>query len=292
MPSKVVPSAQGADESDSLVATVRALEKKIAENGGSWRDTVRGGHPFGFTSLLWLPFAPFTASWGKILLHTMAEDESELLDMLNSQSTFISLYFSLIGVHAMGRAVQEPVELASQIAQMIYTILGPFNMMGIIVVYSSYTLVASAPRHRRHEVLLAHPRLASLGYSMGPPSFFMLTLAFTFDVVGQSTSVASSVAMVAINVCVALLVVLILMTTKRSTRPWEAAGRALDEKRGPETSSSSPAADGGQLAVASEKVERTQVEVAPQDAPEVSLLKELLAAQRETNELLKKQLKS
>ena len=130
MPSKVVPSAQGADDSISLVVTVRALEKKIAVNGGSWLDIrldkveIRGGHPFGFTSLLWLPLAPFTASWGKILLHTMAEDESELLDMLNSQSTFISLYFSLIGVHAMGRAVQEPVELASQIAQMIYTFSG------------------------------------------------------------------------------------------------------------------------------------------------------------------------
>ena len=140
MPSKVVPSAQG-DESDSLVATVRALEKKIAENGGSWRDTV-----FGFTSLLWLPFAPFTASWGKILLHTMAEDESELLDMLNSQSTFISLY-RLAYTRWGGQCKR--VELASQIAQMIYTISGPFNMMGIIVVYSSYTLVASAPQHRR-----------------------------------------------------------------------------------------------------------------------------------------------
>ena len=43
--SRVVPSAQGADDSNSLVATVRALEEKIAENGGSWLDTVeiRGG---------------------------------------------------------------------------------------------------------------------------------------------------------------------------------------------------------------------------------------------------------
>ena len=29
-------------------------------------------------------------------MHTMAEDESELLDMLNSQSTYISLYFSVV----------------------------------------------------------------------------------------------------------------------------------------------------------------------------------------------------
>ena len=119
-------------------------------------------------------------------------------------------------------------------APYLWAMLGPWNMCGIVVCIHSLQMVSTAPASLRHEVVVSHPRLVTLPYSLGPTSVVLLAFALTAEQVASAHSIVYAAAVTVMNFTLTFsLAVLVIKYSRAAVRPWQAAAKALQGDRQP-----------------------------------------------------------